>query len=200
MNRHVSNEAHINLGRRRAILSGMAAGALTLNFGGWLATPRMAVAANLQPTTLTDAEAKTLAALGEVLVPGARSAGIAPFVDQQLGAPLSESLLMIRYLGVEPPFLDFYQGGLAALDSLANAQHDTGFADLDGDTQNALVGSFAGANPEGWTGPPSPFFYFVLRSDAIDVVYGTPEGFRDLGVPYAAHIPPPSSPWRNMPT
>ena len=31
------------------------------------------------------------------------------------------------------------------------------------------------------------------RSDAVDVVYGTPEGFAKLGVPYMPHIMPPTS-------
>jgi hypothetical protein len=35
-------------------------------------------------------------------------------------------------------------------------------------------------------------FWFVLRSDAVDVVYGTKEGVERLGLPYMAHIEPPS--------
>jgi hypothetical protein len=30
-----------------------------------------------------------------------------------------------------------------------------------------------------------------VRSDAVDVVYGTPAGFEALGVPYMEHIMPP---------
>ena len=37
-----------------------------------------------------------------------------------------------------------------------------------------------------------PFFYFVLRNDAVDVVYGTKDGIESLGIPYMAHIEPPS--------
>jgi len=43
---------------------------------------------------------------------------------------------------------------------------------------------------QGWQGPPQGFVYFVLRSDAVDVVYGTVEGYEALGVPYQAHIMP----------
>jgi len=32
----------------------------------------------------------------------------------------------------------------------------------------------------------------VVRNDAVDVVYGTQSGFEQLGVPYMAHIAPPS--------
>ena len=42
----------------------------------------------------------------------------------------------------------------------------------------------------GWQGPPGPFVYAVLRSDAVDVVYSTMEGYEALGVPYMAHIAP----------
>jgi hypothetical protein len=30
----------------------------------------------------------------------------------------------------------------------------------------------------------------LLRSDAVDVVYGTVEGYESLGIPYMAHIAP----------
>ena len=41
-----------------------------------------------------------------------------------------------------------------------------------------------------WQGPPGPLVYTVLRSDAVDVVYGTVEGYEALGVPYMPHILP----------
>jgi hypothetical protein len=41
-----------------------------------------------------------------------------------------------------------------------------------------------------WSGPPPPLFYMMVRSDAVDVVYGTKEGFDQLNVPYMAHIMP----------
>jgi len=56
----------------------------------------------------------------------------------------------------------------------------------------ALQAAFTGKAFAGWDGPPAGFIYFVLRSDAIDVLYGTPEGFERLGVPYMAHIQPPA--------
>ena len=43
---------------------------------------------------------------------------------------------------------------------------------------------------EGWQGPPGPFVYLVLRSDAVDVVYGTMDGYAALGIPYMPHIAP----------
>ena len=40
----------------------------------------------------------------------------------------------------------------------------------------------------------SSYVLFVLRADALDVTYGTPEGFEALGIPYMAHIMP-ETPW-----
>lgn len=49
----------------------------------------------------------------------------------------------------------------------------------------ALVATLGRGPPPGWQGPPSPLFFFIVRSDAVDAVYGTPEGFEELGVPSA---------------
>ena len=46
---------------------------------------------------------------------------------------------------------------------------------------------------EGWQGPPGPFVYLLLRSDAVDVVYGTMDGYAALGFPYMPHIAPTRS-------
>jgi hypothetical protein len=43
---------------------------------------------------------------------------------------------------------------------------------------------------EGWQGPAGSFVYLLLRSDAVDVVYGTMEGYAGLGIPYMPHIAP----------
>jgi len=43
---------------------------------------------------------------------------------------------------------------------------------------------------DGWQGPAGPFVYLILRSDAVDVVYGTMEGYAALGIPYMPHIAP----------
>jgi hypothetical protein len=43
---------------------------------------------------------------------------------------------------------------------------------------------------ESWQGPAGGFVYFLLRSDAVDVVYGTVEGYAALGIPYMPHIAP----------
>ena len=63
---------------RRAFMQGAAIGALAFTVGGAevLLTPRAARAQGVPLRTLTAAQAATLDALGETLVPGARQAGI----------------------------------------------------------------------------------------------------------------------------
>ena len=63
---------------------------------------------------------------------------------------------------------------------------------LIGNAAAALQGAFTGKPFDAWSGPAAGLVYFVLRSDAVDVVYGTPAGFERLGVPYMAHILPPA--------
>ena len=155
-------------------------------------TPREAREKEIAFGVLSDAEAATVDALGEILLPGSAAAGLSHFIDHQLGASPEDQLLMIKYLGVPAPFAPFYQGGLTAVNGFARAQKGQPFADLGQADQAELVGAFAQANPVGWQGPPGPFFYFVLRNDAVDVVYGTKDGIESLDVPYMAHIEPPS--------
>ncbi|MGZ8311146.1 MAG: gluconate 2-dehydrogenase subunit 3 family protein [Allosphingosinicella sp.] len=147
------------------------------------------------PLRSFDAEqAALLARLGEVLLPGADEAGFVHFIDHHVSVPAPESLLMLRYMDVPPPYADFYRAGLAALDAQARAAHGDGFAALPFEAARAVVGDVARAQPRGWHGPPSQLFYFVARSDAVDVVYGTMEGFERLGLPYLAHLEP-QQPW-----
>lgn len=157
----------------------------------WL-TPRAARAEGLPFEVLTASEVRILEAFGETLLPGAAEAGIAHFVDRHLSVPAADSLLMIRYLDVPPPYAPFYRAGLASLEHFAQAQHGAPFAALPAHERTALVRAMSGENPEGWEGPPAPLFYFAVRADAVDVVYGTMEGFEKLGVPYMAHIEPPT--------
>jgi hypothetical protein len=87
---------------RRAVLKGATAGALAFSVGGAevLLTPRAARAQGVPLRTLSAAQAATLDALGETLVPGARQAGISHFVDQQISIPAEEALLEARILNV----------------------------------------------------------------------------------------------------
>lgn len=160
-----------------------------------LLSPAAARAAGLPLQVLTEQEAATLEALAEALVPGAQKAGIAHYIDRQLALPPAQSMLMLRYLGVEPgDFLNFYRGGLAGADRLARADEGKTWPQLDAARRAALLATMGADEAEGWSGPPSSFFTFVIRSDACDVVYGTEQGFARIDMPYMAHIAPPQ-PW-----
>ena len=91
---------------RRAFMKGAAVGALTFTVGGVevLLTPRQAHAQNVPLRTLTAEQGATLDAIGEALVPGAKTAGITNFVDQQISGPPEEALLTARILNVRPPY------------------------------------------------------------------------------------------------
>ena len=56
--------------------------------------------------------------------------------------------------------------------------------------QHAFIDQMRQNKIGGWQGPQGSLVYFVLRSDAVDVVYGTMEGYAQLGVPYQPHIAP----------
>src|SRR5262249_38159252 len=96
--------------KRRDFVRGAAAGALAFTVGGAqaLLTAREARAQGVPFRLLKPDEADTLEALGETLVPGARAAGIAHFVDQQLSVPPEEALLLARIVNVKPPYANFY--------------------------------------------------------------------------------------------
>jgi hypothetical protein len=176
---------------RRTFLAGSAAtGALGLSIASEAAS---AAAAHAAPYgVLSTMQAATLEAFGEVLLPGARAAGLAAFIDRQLALPKEEQALMIKYLGPPPPYTDFYAQGIAALDALAASHQGRAFAALPATLAADLVAAVAKGSPTPWSGPPAALFYFVVRNDALDVVYGTQAGFAKLGIPYMAHIAPPT--------
>lgn len=119
----------------------------------------------------TAREAEQLDAVGNALVPGARQAGLSRYIDRYVSVTPADSLLTVRYLDVAPPYGDFYRQSLRRLGH--------GF-----DVEQALSR----------LAEREPLFYFALRSDALDVTYGTVSGFAALGVPYLPHIAP-RVPW-----
>jgi hypothetical protein len=178
---------------RRAFVKGAAIGVLAFTIDGAevLLTPRAAHSQGVPLRTLTAAQAATLDALGETLVPGARQAGISHFVDQQISIPAEEALLEARILNVRPPYANFYRAALGAVDRSSQALNKGhGFAQLSEAEQRGFIDAMRQNKVEGWQGPPGPFVYLVLRSDAVDVVYGTMDGYAALGIPYRPHIAP----------
>jgi hypothetical protein len=178
---------------RRTLMKGAALSALAFTAGGaeLLLSPREARAQNIPFKTLNAEQVETLEALGDTLVPGAKQAGISHFVDQQLSVPPGEALLEARILNIRPPYANFYRAALGAVDKASKAQNsDRGFAQLNDDERHGFVDLMRQNKVTGWQGPPGPFVYLVLRSDAVDVVYGTMDGYAGLGIPYMAHIAP----------
>ena len=180
---------------RRAFMQGAGIGALAFSVGGVevLLTPGEARAQGVPLRHLATEEAKTLEAIGETLAIGARKAGIAHFVDQQLGQAPAHALLTIRLTEARPPYVDFYRKALSGIERASQAAHGRNYADLAATEQRDFVTRLRQGKLEGWQGPTQGFVYNMLRNDAIDVVYGTADGFAQLGVPYMAHIMPERS-------
>ena len=132
----------------------------------------------------------TVERLGDALVPGAAQAGIAGYLESQLGAKPENALLMLRYLGVPAPYRDFYMVALEAVENWSQARFSASVSQLSSEQLAQLVQDLAANKPGDWGAPAAAFFYFVLRADACDVVYGTRAGFARLGIPYMAHIEP----------
>lgn len=177
---------------RRIVTKGVALGALIFTVDGVevALTPREARAADVPLQVLTPQERETLEAIGDVLLPGAREAGLAYFIDHQLSVPPGECLLAVRVTDTPAPYTGLYRGALAAIEAAAQKSSSTRFAMLGADKQIAFVKAMTDASPEGWQGPPARGVYAMLRGDSLDVVYGTPEGFNRVGVPYMPHILP----------
>ena len=180
------------LSRRNVLIGGGLLIAVGVGGRKVLMSPQEAREIGVGTTVLELQEAQILGHLGDALVPGALAAGVVPFVDSQLAADPNDSLLIARYFGVALPYEAFYRAGLRALDELAKAEFYARFVDLPVDRVRELAVKLLNGSPNAWQGPPASLFYQCLRSDAVDVVYGTKAGFEQLGVPYMAHIEPPS--------
>ena len=113
---------------------------------------------------------------------------LAHFVDDQLSR--ENPMLLLKYLDFTAAYTDFYKLGLAGLERVSQAKFRTSFPDLEPEQKMEIVREMSQKDPAAWTGPPAPLFFFVIRNDAVDVLYGTPQGFQKLGIPYMAHILP----------
>jgi gluconate 2-dehydrogenase gamma chain len=135
--------------------------------------------------TLTDEEAKTLAAACDQIVPpdqdpGAAAAGAVEFVDRQLATRRKRDLPLWR-------------AGIRGLDATARRRHGRAFADLPFDAQTALLQEVEKGAGEAsdWGGVEPAAFFAALRDFAMMSFYGDPRhgGNKDrvswkmLGVP-----------------
>ncbi len=178
---------------RRVFLKAAGIGLLAFTVGGAevMMTPGQARAQGVPYRTLNAQEAETIDALGEAFMPGARKAGISHYIDHQVSVPYVEALLEARTVNIKPPFVNYYRAVIAAVDKAATSRHGKPFAAITPAEQAALINLMRQNKIEDWQAPPAaPQVYFVLRSDAVDVVCGTMEGYEALGVPYQAHIVP----------
>src|SRR3569832_648516 len=175
---------------RRGFVKGATLGALAFSVGGIevLMTPNEARAHNVPFRLLDGHQGETLEALGETLVPKAREAGIAHYIDQQITEPTQESLLQARIFSFRPPFADFYRSTLQTVDESSKKSFGKEFAQLTANDQREFLDRMRQNKVEDWKGRPSALAYAVLRADAVDVVYGTMEGYEALGIPYMPHI------------
>src|SRR5215468_8557039 len=126
---------------RRGFVKGATLGALYFTVGGMevLMAPREAKARNV-PFRLLDAhQGETLEALGETLVPQAREAGIAHYIDQQISVPPQESLLQARIFNFRPRFAAFYRTTVATVDEFSTKLFGKPFAQLDAKDQREFV-------------------------------------------------------------
>jgi hypothetical protein len=180
---------------RRVFVKGASLGALAFTVGGVdvLLTPKQARAQGVPLRVLRPEEAQTLEAIGETLAVGARIQGIAHFVDHQLAVPPEQALLKIRVSETRPPYVNFYRAALAGIERASRTLHRRAYADLNEREQHDFVDALRQNRLETWQGPGQANVYLTLRNDAIDVAYGTMEGFARLGVPYMPHIAPERS-------
>jgi len=180
--------------RRQFIKAGAGGTVLTLAFnaGGavLLLTPEEARAKGIKIAHLSGHETLVLEKLAEAMVPGSVAAGVAHFVDHQLGVDADDCMLIAKYFPVPQPFTTWYKSGLAAAETFARTKLKKKPSALTAGELHQLVGEMGrpGTQAEGFD---LSLFYLCLRSDAVDVVYGTPKGFEKLDVPYMAHIMPP---------
>ena len=145
-----------------------------------LLTPAEAVELNFTPEILTRDQLNSIERVAEHLVPGSVDAGIAPYLDAQLRAG-KDSLLIGKYLGVDiPAQIDFYKTLASNLQKALQT---------DSPSSSVVSALWSDTQPD-WEGPPASYMLFVLRADALDVTYGTAEGFEVLEIPYMAHIMP----------
>lgn len=191
-----SEEITLEASSRREFLADLGSGVISLAVLGFTSPASLAAVDGRRPKKLqvfSKSEATTYAAWCDMLAIGAAKAGVALFVDKYLANPYQDSLLLLRYLQ-NPPYIDFYTTGIAGINQESQARFSRPFLSLQSEQRNTIVNAAATSTTIAWTTPNPNFFYFVSRSDAVDVVYGTVKGFHKLDIPYLPHIRP-VTPW-----
>lgn len=123
----------------------------------------------------TDAEAETVAAICEQIVPGdqdpgAVAAGVPNFIDKQVMGPYR------RFQGA-------YRDGLAAVDETSRTMFGDRFAALKWDNQTAVLKALESGKPAGqaWQSRSASAFFEMIRDHSLQGFYGSPRhgGNRD---------------------
>jgi len=155
-----------------------------------LFNPREARAQSMPFKVLSPDEASTVEALSDALVPGAREAGVAHYVDHELASPSPR--LLLRFAQLPGPMAPYYHAALAAFTASMTAQGKGTFASLSPDAQHTVIEAVRTGTIKPWDAGAvaAPVFYGMMRNDGVDVVYGSVEGFKTLDIPYMPHIMP----------
>jgi hypothetical protein len=183
-----------NVTRRTFVETALKGSVLSLTFavagGTLLLTPEQARAKQVPFRTLSAAQAQILELLGEAIVPGSAQLGLTHFLDHQLSADPNDALLIAKYFQVALPYSEFYAAGTKVATGMAQKSASKTIESMSKAELNALAKEMSAPGTV-VNGFPIFLFYMCLRSDAVDVVYGTPEGFKKLSIPYMQHIMPP---------
>lgn len=177
-----------NPSRRQVVKALVVGGSSVAGFLSGIRNTRPAEASAL----LSSRQRNLLQLVGERFVPGATRCGHVSFVTKMLAVPSEHCLLAIKYFDVSPPYVDSYRAVLDSIDRESVRRHGSQFSEAPDAVQDAILGQMLSNDVRNWKGPPAPLAYHFLRLDAVDVVYGTKPGFAALGIPYMAHIEPPS--------
>jgi gluconate 2-dehydrogenase gamma chain len=133
-----------------------------------------------------DNDAVAIAALTERIMPdapgkpGAREAGVLNYIDIALAGPYKDQQ-------------DFYRAGLTQLDAYCHAQYKRGFAALQSQQQDDVVGALAAGKADGFAWPTAQVFFRTLRTHTMEGMFGDPvyggnrdfAGWRLIGFPGA---------------
>lgn len=155
-----------------------------------LFNPRQARAAGAPLHVLSASEATSIEMLSDALVPGAREAGVAHYVDHELAS--TSPRLLLRFAQLPGPMAPHYHRALAAFDASMTAQKLGTFSALSPDAQHGVIEALRTGKFTPWDtqAVPPALFYAMMRNDGVDVVYGSAEGFKHLDIPYMPHIMP----------
>lgn len=124
---------------------------------------------------LTDAEADTLAAICEQIVPadedpGAIDAGVPNFIDKQLSGPYRR-------------FQEAYRSGLAGVDETSRAVFGKSFRSLKWEDQTSVLKALEAGKAAGstWQTQSARTFFDLMRDHTLQGFYGSPRhgGNRD---------------------